>query len=67
MKCWTFLDFIPRVGEWINLQDILMENEIAEIKRSSLNWSGAKGVVKIVEYRHDENDFYVEISVWCED
>jgi len=60
---WTDLPFTPRVGEWFNLQDILSADEIAQIKASALCWSGIRGVIQSVEYRHDDNEFYVEISI----
>jgi hypothetical protein len=64
---WTNLPIIPRLKEWFNVEDILKIDEITEIKESSHNWSGIKGVVQSVEYRHDDNDFYTEIKILCED
>ena len=64
---WTDLPFIPRINEWLNLQDILKTEEIATIRQSSENWLGIRGIIKSVEYRHDENDFYVEVYVLCDD
>ena len=64
---WTVLPFIPRLNEWINLLDILKPEEIQKIKGSAHCWSGIRGTIQSVEYRHDDNEFYVEIYVWCED
>jgi hypothetical protein len=64
---WTNLPFIPRIQEWINVLDILNPEELDKIKKTAKCWSGVKGVIQSVEYRHDDNEFYVEIYVWCED
>jgi len=64
---WTSLPFIPRLNEWVNIGDILKPTELMEIKQSAQCWSGIRGTIQSVEYRHDDNDFYVEIYVWCED
>jgi hypothetical protein len=62
---WTNLPFIPRINEWFNVRDILKEEEVAEIKRASQSWNGIKGFIKSVEYRHDDNDFYIELVIYC--
>jgi len=64
---WTNAPFIPRLCEKINLLDILKPEEVQKIKDSAPCWSGVKGTIHSVEYRHDDSDFYVEIYVWCED
>jgi hypothetical protein len=64
---WTDLPFIPRVNELVNVQDILKEEEIEDIKTSAKCWSGIRGIVQSVEYRHDDNEFFAEVSIWCED
>lgn len=64
---WTDLPFIPHTGEWVNIREILNTEKIEEIKQSAQCWSGIRGAVQSVEYRHDANDFYAEIYVWCED
>ncbi len=66
-ECWTEMPFTPRLNELINVKDILLVEEIQEITRLARNWSGEKGVVQSVEYRHDDNEFYPEIRVLCED
>lgn len=63
---WTFFSFIPRIGEWLNVHDILKKDEIENIKASAYSWPGIRGKIESVEYRHDDNDFYVEIIIWCE-
>jgi len=63
---WTDLPFIPRIKEWINVGEILKKEELVAIWQSAQCWSG-KGTVMTVEYRHDDNGFYVEVYVWCED
>jgi len=45
----------------------LKTEEIATIKKSAKRWSGIKGIIKSIEYRHDDNDYYVEINIICED
>jgi hypothetical protein len=62
---WTDLPFIPRINEWLNVKDILKEDEIENIRTSSQLWSGIRGKIQSVEYRHDDNVFYVEIIVLC--
>lgn len=64
---WTDLPFIPRIQEWLNVLDILKPSEVEKIKQSASCWSGIRGIIQSVEYRHDDNGFYVEIFVWCED
>jgi hypothetical protein len=51
----------------MNIRDILMDGEIMQIIQTSHVWNGNKGIVQSVEYRHDDNDFYVEVIIWCED
>ncbi len=64
---WTDLPFIPRLNEWINIADILKTEEIVEIYNSATSWSTGRGSVISVGYRHDDNAFYAEITIWCED
>jgi hypothetical protein len=64
---WTNLPFIPRINEWFNLRDILLPREIESIRQLAHSWSGIKGAVQTVEYRHDDNDFYAEVLIRCED
>lgn len=64
---WTDIPFIPRINEWINVADILKKEEIIKIYQSATCWSNSRGIIQSVEYRHDDNDFYIEITVWCED
>ncbi len=64
---WTDWPFIPRIKEWINVADILKKEELVGIWQSARCWSKIKGTVMTVEYRHDDNGFYVEIYIWCED
>lgn len=64
---WTHLPFIPRKDEWFNVQDIFNVEEIAQIKASAKCWPGVGGEVKSVEYRHDDNEFYAEVIISCED
>jgi hypothetical protein len=64
---WTDLPFIPRINEWLNVVDILKKEEIIVIQQAARCWSGIHGTIQSVEYRHDENDFYAEVFVWCED
>jgi hypothetical protein len=64
---WTFLPFIPRTGEWLNVKDILLPQEVDNIKQTANQWNGEKGIIQLVEYRHDDNDFFLEIRISCED
>ena len=64
---WTSLPFIPRISEHFNVQDLLLTKELDQIKSSANKWSGSWGTIKSIEYRHDDNDFYVESLIWCED
>jgi len=63
----TDLPFVPRITEWFNICDILKVEELAEIKKSAIHWSGIRGIIQSVEYRHDDNDFYTEVVIGCED
>jgi hypothetical protein len=67
MEFMTILSFTPRIDEWFNIPDILKTDEWTELKQSAKCWTGIHGTVKSVEYRHDENDFYQEIKIRCED
>jgi hypothetical protein len=65
---WTDLPFIPRLNEWINVLDLLKKEDLVQIWQSARCWSGIRGSVMSVEYRRaDDNDFYIELFVWCED
>jgi len=64
---WADLPFVPRTKEWFNLQDILKNDEIRTVRDSAQCWSGVKGVIETVEYRQNENEYYTEIIIWCED
>ena len=64
---WTKLSFIPRKKEWFNVQDFLNPEKLNEIKETTFCWSGEKGIVQSVEYRHNKKQFYVEVYIWCED
>jgi hypothetical protein len=63
----TNLPFTPRINEWLNIKDLLRTEEINEIKQSAKCWSGIHGTVQSVEYRHDDNEFYTELIILCED
>lgn len=67
LEQWTRLPFFPRNGEYFNVKDILKEDEIKTIKLSAKCWQGIRGLVKSVEYRHDNNDFFIEVAIWCEE
>ncbi len=64
---WTDLPFVPRINEWFKVVDILKKDELGAILQSAHCWSGNRGTIQSVEYRHDDNDFYAEVFVWCED
>jgi hypothetical protein len=64
---WIDLPFIPRLNEWINVVDILKKEELVQIWQSAHCWSGIRGTVQSVEYRCDDQGFYIEVYVWCED
>lgn len=67
LEHWTDLPFIPRLNEWINVKEILKDEDVRSLLNSSNCWSGIKGNVQSVEYRYDFNEFYSEIYIWCED
>ena len=64
---WTDLPFVPRINEWFKVVDILKKDELGAILQSAHCLSGNRGTIQSVEYRHDDNDFYAEVFVWCED
>ena len=64
---WIELDIIPRIDEWVEVIDILSENEYDITYDNSTLWSGDIGTVRTVSLRKDENGFYYEIRVICED
>jgi hypothetical protein len=67
MDHWTELPVLPRLNEWLNVKELLKVEEFVKIKQSTMCWSGTRGTVQSVEYRHDSNGFYPEVFVWCED
>ena len=64
---WTELPFVPRINEWFNVSDLLNADELMVLAKASKGWSSGKGIVQSVEYRHDDNEFYTEVVVGCED
>jgi hypothetical protein len=64
---WTELPFVPRINEWLNIREILGKDEITTIKQSSDNWSGIRSIIWSVEYRHNDDGYYIEIVALCED
>jgi len=64
---WTDLPFVPRINEWFNVLEILKKEELVAIWQSAQCWSGVRGTVQSVEYRHDDKEFYAEVFIWCED
>jgi hypothetical protein len=64
---WKELPFIPRTHEWINVSEFLSNKEIAPILNASKCWSGERGFIESVEYRFDNQQYYTELIVWCED
>jgi hypothetical protein len=64
---WVDLPFVPRINEWMNVQDILKSSELQGILNSTHCWSGVRGVIQSVEYRFQNNEYYAEIFIWCED
>lgn len=64
---WIELDIIPRIDEWVEVIDILSENEYDITYENSTLWSGDIGTVRTVSLRNDDKGFYYEIRVICED
>jgi len=64
---WTDLPFIPRTNEYFNVSDILKKEEIVVIQQSAYCWSGIRGIIQSIEYRHNDDEFYAEVIIWCED
>lgn len=64
---WFHLPMVPRLKEWVNVQDILKPEEILKIKESAFCWSSERGSIQSVEYRYDKKAYYVEVFIWCED
>ena len=64
---WVDLPFIPRTKELLNVKDFLEHEEHVCIQESANCWSGIHGTIQSIEYCHDDNNFYVEIYIWCED
>jgi|WetSurMetagenome_2_1015567.scaffolds.fasta_scaffold1556531_1 hypothetical protein len=67
IECITELGIVPQMHEWFNLQDILKPVELEKIKQTANCWSGLQGTIEFVEFKQDNNDFYPEIHVLCED
>jgi hypothetical protein len=63
---WTDLPFIPHINEWFNLADILKKEELIEIIKSARYSLGDRGKIQSVEYRHDDDNFYIEVYISCE-
>ena len=64
---WIKVPTIPRLKEWFNVQEIIKPELFLEIKKSAFCWSGEKGTIQSVEYRHNKKQFFVEVYIWCED
>jgi len=64
---WTNLPFVPRINERFNISDILNADDVMALEKTSNGWSSGKGIVQSVEYRHDDNEFYAEVIIRCED
>ena len=64
---WVELDIIPRIEEWVETEDILSKSEHDITYENSTLWSGDIGTVWTVKLRKDENGFYYEIKILCED
>jgi hypothetical protein len=67
LESWLELPFVPRIGEWIAVPELIEEKDYLEIKRTANCWSGHKGVTETVYYRKGNNGCYAEVMVWCED
>ena len=67
VELWMNLPFLPRLNEWINLPEILSNEDLCQVKLSAQCWSGIKGTVETIEYRKDATGYYAEIIIWCED
>lgn len=67
IEYWKNLPLVPKMHEWLNVQEILSPNELSPIKKSANCWSGVRGSIEFVEYKPDENEFYAEVFIWCED
>jgi hypothetical protein len=65
LKQWTILPFVPRIGEYFNVKEILRKRELKTIMAASDNWHGVRGIIQSVEYRCGKNDFYVEVEIFC--
>ena len=64
---WSDLPFTPRINEWFNVSNIVKKEDVAVIQQSAYCWSGIRGTVQSVEYFHNDNEFYAEVFIWCED
>lgn len=66
-KYWSELEIIPRVKEWVQVDELVSEEDYNRLLESARCWSGGFGEVGFVNLRKDSKGFYYEISIDCDD
>jgi len=64
---WFELPFIPRIGEYLKVNDFINDKQLFSIQETAHCWSGTKGLVQSIEYCKNDDELFVEMYVWCED
>jgi len=66
-KYFIELDCIPRVAEWVQISQIISDQDLDFLKEKSECWSGDTAYVQMINLKKDENGFYYWIWIECED
>jgi hypothetical protein len=64
---WLDMPLIPRVGEYLAINEMIDSNSLKMISLSASCWSGKLGRIERIEHHLDKDGAYVELFVWCED
>jgi hypothetical protein len=64
---WIDLPFVPRLGEYLAVNEMIDENSLKILRFSADSWSGQSGLIERVEHHLDNQGSYVEMLIWCED
>ena len=66
-KYWSDLDIIPRVDDYVNMEELLSEDDYGWLLDNCKCWSGDDAKVMMVTLRKNEEGFYYWIWVEAED
>lgn len=64
---WVDLSIVPRLGEWVQVEDFLEKADWEELDKTAICWSGSWGEVTSVTLRKNVEGWYYYIWIECED